>query len=82
MHQALKKSKLVERGVAKNTSPIWRGIEKAREIIKKGACYIVGNGLSISVWDDPWVLWLANFRPKPKDNLVSLQPMVVQSRSI
>ena len=39
----------------KNASPIWQSIEKARELIVKGACYLVGDGKSIDIWLDPWV---------------------------
>ena len=39
----------------KNASPIWRAIEKAKDIIVKGACYLIEDGSSINVWLDPWV---------------------------
>jgi hypothetical protein len=33
----------------KVASPIWRAIEKAKKVILKGACYLVGDGASINV---------------------------------
>jgi hypothetical protein len=49
----------------KNASHLWRAIEKLRPIIKMGACFLVGDGLSIDMWKDPWVPWLEEFTPKP-----------------
>ncbi|KAK1321880.1 hypothetical protein QJS10_CPA03g01261 [Acorus calamus] len=33
----------------------WRRIIKAREWIKKDVIYIIFNGLTINLWDDPWL---------------------------
>ena len=41
---------------AQQASPIWRGIEKARGVLSKGACYIISNGQKVRVWEDPWCL--------------------------
>ena len=49
----------------KNASHLWCAIEKLRPIIKMGACFLVGDGLSIDMWKDPWVPWLEGFTPKP-----------------
>jgi hypothetical protein len=51
----------------KNASPLWKAIEKLRDFVKKGACFIVGNGFSIDVWKDPWVPWLEDFIPTLRD---------------
>uniref|UniRef100_A0A2N9F5B8 Reverse transcriptase zinc-binding domain-containing protein n=1 Tax=Fagus sylvatica TaxID=28930 RepID=A0A2N9F5B8_FAGSY len=51
----------------KNASPLWKAIEKLRDFVKKGACFIVGNGFSIDVWKDPWVPWLEDFIPILRD---------------
>ena len=37
----------------KSTSPIWRAIEGAKSIIVKGACYLMGDGASVDIWQDP-----------------------------
>lgn len=48
-----------------NASWCWRSLEKAKIILSKGACWSVGNGRSILVWEDPWVPECPNFRPIP-----------------
>lgn len=48
-------------------SPIWKAIKQAKSIIIKGACYLIGDGSSIDVWQDPWVPWYQGFIPKPRD---------------
>jgi ribonuclease HI len=63
----------------KIASPIWRAIEKAKKIVLKGACYMVGDGNSINIWKDPWVPWLEDFKPKPKDDSIQLNPQMVSS---
>ena len=47
----------------KSASPSWRAIEKAKQLIVKGACYIIGDDQSINVWSDPWVPQLQGFKP-------------------
>ena len=37
----------------KSASPIWRAIEGAKSIIVKGACYLMGDGASVDIWQDP-----------------------------
>ena len=34
---------------------IWKAIEGARAIVKKGACFLIGDGESVDIWLDPWV---------------------------
>uniref|UniRef100_A0A2N9GTN8 Reverse transcriptase domain-containing protein n=1 Tax=Fagus sylvatica TaxID=28930 RepID=A0A2N9GTN8_FAGSY len=63
----------------KTASPIWRAIEKAKKIVLKGACYMVGDGNSINIWKDPWVPWLEDFKPKPKDDSIQFNPQMVSS---
>ena len=52
---------------ARYASPIWKAIEKAREVVWKGACFIIGDGESVDVWLDPWVPWIKGFIPSSKD---------------
>ena len=47
----------------KSASPSWRAIEKAKQLIVKGACYIIGDDQSINVWSDLWVPQLQGFKP-------------------
>ena len=57
-------------------SPIWKAIMDTKSIIVKGACYQLGDGSSINVWNDPWVLWLQNFKPKPRLDPIVETPLM------
>ena len=57
-------------------SPIWKAIEDTKSIIVKGACYQLGDGSSINVWNDPWVSWLQNFKPKPRLDPIAETPLM------
>lgn len=39
----------------KSASPIWKAIEKVKHIVSKGACYAIGDGSLVDIWQDPWV---------------------------
>ena len=62
---------------ARHASPIWKAIEKAREVVRKGACFIIGDGESVDVWLDPWVPWIDGFTPSPKDKSIVQSEMKV-----
>lgn len=47
-------------------SPTWRAIEATKKLVVKGACFMLGDGMSINVWTDPWVPWIDNFKPYPR----------------
>ena len=59
--------------------PIWKAIEGVKNIIVKcqGACYLIGNGASINVWQDPWVPWIQGFKPHPKSANSDTNPLMV-----
>ena len=63
----------------KNSSPIRRAIEKGKNLIVKGACFMVGNGENISVWKDPWVPYLEDFKPIPRDASSQVRPLMVSN---
>uniref|UniRef100_A0A2N9JAV2 Reverse transcriptase zinc-binding domain-containing protein n=1 Tax=Fagus sylvatica TaxID=28930 RepID=A0A2N9JAV2_FAGSY len=63
----------------KNASPLWKAIEKLRAVVKKGACYIVGDGTSIDMWKDLWVPWLEGFTPIPLHPNLTGTPMLVSN---
>lgn len=63
----------------KNVSPIWRAIEKAEKIVAKGACYLIGDGQSVIQWRDPWVPWIDDYMPRPRDDSISLDPLMGSS---
>ncbi|XP_062014459.1 uncharacterized protein LOC133730987 [Rosa rugosa] len=49
--------------VAKSPSACWRGIFEAKAILLRGIRWQVGDGLSIRIWEDPWVPRPFLFRP-------------------
>uniref|UniRef100_A0A2N9FPZ2 Reverse transcriptase domain-containing protein n=1 Tax=Fagus sylvatica TaxID=28930 RepID=A0A2N9FPZ2_FAGSY len=63
----------------KNSSPLWRAIEKTKKLITKGACFLVGDGTSINVWKDPWIPWLQDFKARPKNDNDQQFPIMVSS---
>lgn len=61
----------------KYASNTWRAVERMKSLIVKGACFLVGDGLSIDIWKEPWVPWLLEFTPKPTAHSNNTQPMIV-----
>jgi hypothetical protein len=50
----------------KFSSHTWRAVERMKNSITKGACFLIGNGGSIDIWKEPWVPWLPGYIPRPK----------------
>ncbi|PON59344.1 Ribonuclease H-like domain containing protein [Trema orientale] len=46
-------------------SAFWKALLGVKDLIHKGACYLVGNGSSINIWRDPWVPKHQAYRPTP-----------------
>ncbi|XP_043700381.1 uncharacterized protein LOC122651120 [Telopea speciosissima] len=49
---------------------VWRSILHGRQLLSSGLLWIVGNGLAIHIWDDPWIPALEGFRlhlPRPPE---------------
>lgn len=53
---------IMEADLGSNPSFVWRSIVWSRDIIRRGLCWRVGNGKSISVISDPWIPGIAGFR--------------------
>ncbi|VVB05084.1 unnamed protein product [Arabis nemorensis] len=49
------KSSFLQSTPPANASHGWRGIIAGRRILTKGLGWLIGNGESIRVWDDPWL---------------------------
>ena len=62
---------------SKRASPIWKAIEQAKNVVVKGACYIIEDGTTINVWQDPWVPWIQGFIPSPRDATATQSPLLV-----
>jgi hypothetical protein len=46
---------VLEADVGKKPSLVWRSLMSAKEVIKKGAIWRIGDGESIKVWGDCWL---------------------------
>lgn len=52
----------------------WNSLMVGREVIKKGCMWMIKDGESIALWNDPWIKTLPNRRlSSPPSNLVSLK---------
>jgi hypothetical protein len=60
-----------------SSSWLWKSILKNREVIEKGACLTISNGVNIHVWSSPWIPALPGFKPSPNPNLVGLPEFTV-----
>jgi hypothetical protein len=40
----------------------WQSIHQAIGTIKRGSCWKIGNGQSINIWEDNWLVWQNGFR--------------------
>ncbi|XP_065629740.1 uncharacterized protein LOC136067578 [Quercus suber] len=49
-----------------HASPFWKSLLGIKHIIAKAACIVLGNGDSIRIWSDPWILDLPGYIPSPK----------------
>ena len=54
---------------ASNVSWVRKSIKRVKDIIKLGACKVVGSGNTILVWEDPWLPDKSGFIPTPRDQV-------------
>ncbi|KAL5558347.1 hypothetical protein UlMin_034558 [Ulmus minor] len=45
-------------------SAFWKAIIQSKDSLLRGACYQIGDGASINIWEDPWVPNCQAFRPR------------------
>ncbi|XP_019103699.1 uncharacterized mitochondrial protein AtMg00310-like [Beta vulgaris subsp. vulgaris] len=55
----------------------WRSILSSRKLVEKNAIKVVGGGLLISVWRDPWIRGLPHFKPLPRRGCTEELPQKV-----
>ncbi len=67
----------MKREALKFASPLWKTIEGLRSLISKGACYLIGDGVFVDFWKDPWIPWQEGFSPTPKDPSAILENIKV-----
>lgn len=58
-----------EHQVPNSASRVWREIVSAREALCKGACFLLGNGLSFDTRRNPWVSRIRDHIPKLKEGV-------------
>lgn len=58
--------------MGKRPSYAWRSIIHGRELLVKGLTKMIGNGKSMSVWGDPWILEGAGRIPLMKNIFINL----------
>ncbi|XP_021755266.1 uncharacterized protein LOC110720538 [Chenopodium quinoa] len=63
--------------VTSSASYTWRSIISARDLVCKGARKLVGSGMSIDIWSDPWVPTLPSFKVLPSQIRHEEKPAVV-----
>lgn len=56
-------SDILSAGESKNSSYLWKSIIWGCDLLLQGLRYRVGNGNSISMFHDPWILREINFKP-------------------
>ncbi|KAL5565119.1 hypothetical protein UlMin_028283 [Ulmus minor] len=61
----LQHSQFFEASSKAGHSNFWKSILSLKELIREGACYVVGDGCSIDPWKDPWVPNIPNFLTIP-----------------
>jgi hypothetical protein len=52
------------------SSWLWKGLQKNRKVVEKGACISISNGQNVDIWNTPWIPLMPNFKPIPNENLV------------
>uniref|UniRef100_A0A2N9F204 Reverse transcriptase domain-containing protein n=1 Tax=Fagus sylvatica TaxID=28930 RepID=A0A2N9F204_FAGSY len=65
---------ILEANPVSTSSYAWKGIMSARDLIKKGSTWRVGNGSDIRIWGDRWL-------PSPYNQLISSPPIPPSSLS-
>ena len=66
-------SNFMQATVPQSASPIWRAIVAEREALRSGMIMRVGDGRSISIWDDKWIPGTIRMSPMLRPTNTSLQ---------
>lgn len=59
-----------------NPSFIWRSILAAKDLLKGGIYWRIGNGKSVRIWQDSWLHQLSTFKPQTSRNLLGIEAKV------
>lgn len=63
-------SLFMKTSVGLNASYYWRNLYASREVIKRDAWWLFGNGSTVRIWAHPWIVFPSSFCiffPKPID---------------
>jgi hypothetical protein len=60
-----------------SASQTWKAIDKMKNLIALGACFLIGDGARIDIWKDPWVPWLPNYLPTPRGERAPNRSLVI-----
>lgn len=64
----------------------WQATMKCKDLIQKGACLLIGNGVGVDMWDDPWIPSLASFKPTGvgirKSNVASIADLFLEGLKV
>jgi hypothetical protein len=48
--------------LGRNSSYTWQSMHQALEVIKRGSCWKIGNGHSINLWEDNWLIYQNGYK--------------------
>ncbi|KAL5581946.1 hypothetical protein UlMin_014388 [Ulmus minor] len=57
-------------------SPFWKAVIHSRSTLLRGACFRIGDGSSINIWEDPWVPRCQEFKPQARLGQIGAACMV------
>ncbi|XP_042950095.1 uncharacterized protein LOC122282210 [Carya illinoinensis] len=63
-------------------SLFWKGILSTRSLLAEGQCFKITNGLSVSVWSDPWIPTVEGFKPTPINHSIDTSSVMKVSELI
>lgn len=69
----LRRKSLWQAGDENGASWVRNSIMKGKFFSYSSMCFQVGSGRKISIWQDPWILALPNFKPLPLDHNVACE---------
>ena len=65
-------SDFLSASLSSRPSYVWRSILHGRDLLTKGLYKLVGNGLSLHVWTDPWIRDGQMLRPLIKNPVIDI----------
>jgi hypothetical protein len=79
------RGKYLKHGVYFLTAPfnsvsfwLWKGLQKNRKVVEKGACISISSGQNVDIWNNPWIPLMPNFKPILHENLVGFLLILLQ----